>query len=507
MSFHDILLRPGWANTIIVEQSLEQAGKDILDPDTYRELDKKLVKAKFILYKKYPFFGLLLTKLKTVITRDIPTMAVDRIGNIYINPEFVLNDLDQDEVTGVLAHETFHIANLTFFRQRGRIHKLWNIATDYIMNRDLLESGLKLPKMGCLPVGSPGNWNVHIEQTGIPPFDIDVTDLTAEKLYDALLQHLNQASQDQPSGSQKSGDSSQDQDTGSQGSGQSDDADESDQDSQGASRSVQDMIDELSEKQEQLDQHIEQGEPSPEAMQVPDDNPVYAPEQDRGQKDAEVQGDLKTKIMSAAQGARSAEGGGMPRGVNLDNLQSTTDWKRVLKDFVMGVSKSQYDWGRPHKRALASGYYAPRSRVTRDKVNAVVAIDTSGSITEPVLRTFLGEIQGILKTYNKAELKIMLWHTNVYQVIDLQGYKDIYKFRDLRVQSGGTNLSSVKEYLDKNDIKDVQALLVLTDGEVESNPKLPIMKKSPIFLIPAGIGTDQIVKGYGTTYFVDIPHS
>ena len=71
-------------------------------------------------------------------------MAVDDNSNIYINPEFVLKELSDDETTGVLAHETMHNATLSLFRLRGRNMKLWNIATDYVMNRDLLEMGLKL---------------------------------------------------------------------------------------------------------------------------------------------------------------------------------------------------------------------------------------------------------------------------------------------------------------------------------------------------------------------------
>jgi predicted metal-dependent peptidase len=170
----------GRYKNILLEQSISETE---MDPQTFQAFEDKLTKAKFTLYKEKPFFGLLLTKLRTVPTYSIPTMAVDNNANIYINPKFVIDELSPAEVTGVLAHEVMHIATETFFRQRGRRMDLWNIATDYMMNRDILEMNMSLPKMGLLPVQQGDRWIVKVE--GLKP--IDITDISAEELYNILL--------------------------------------------------------------------------------------------------------------------------------------------------------------------------------------------------------------------------------------------------------------------------------------------------------------------------------
>jgi hypothetical protein len=67
-----------------------------------------------------------------------------------MNPKFTL-EMTEEETLGVLAHECMHIMTLSFFRQKGRENYLWNIATDFVMNRDLVEMKMALPEGGCIP--------------------------------------------------------------------------------------------------------------------------------------------------------------------------------------------------------------------------------------------------------------------------------------------------------------------------------------------------------------------
>ncbi len=69
--------------------------KNMVVPGTkeYEEFEDKLSVAKYKLFRDQPFLGVLLSKLKVVVTNDIPTMAVDDNSNIYINPGFALNEL------------------------------------------------------------------------------------------------------------------------------------------------------------------------------------------------------------------------------------------------------------------------------------------------------------------------------------------------------------------------------------------------------------------------------
>jgi len=155
---------------------------DSIDEELFKQVDLKLARSRFALQKDFPFYWRVLGTLKTVLTWDVPTMAVDKLNNIYINPTFAVETLDQDGVTAVLVHECGHIVGLTFFRKGSRDHLRWNVATDYIINRDLLDDGFKLPDSdlfrALLPVKNKNDRWI------IPKYDeVDITDWTAERMY------------------------------------------------------------------------------------------------------------------------------------------------------------------------------------------------------------------------------------------------------------------------------------------------------------------------------------
>ena len=91
---------------------------------------------------KYPFFGSVVSNVKYVETDNIPTAATD--GKlIYYNPEF-LEKLSVEEQTFVFAHEVCHIAFNHILRSKDKNQKLWNIATDGVINQFIKRAGLKL---------------------------------------------------------------------------------------------------------------------------------------------------------------------------------------------------------------------------------------------------------------------------------------------------------------------------------------------------------------------------
>ncbi len=449
-------------------------------PEKFKELDMKIVRAKYRLYKDFPFFGLILMRLKTVITTDIPTMAVDDNNNIYINPSFALNDLSFDEMVGVLAHETFHVANLTLFRLRGRHHELWNIATDYIMNRDLLANGLKLPSLGLIPVNSNDKWSIKVKLNG-KMSTIDITDMTAEELYDAIITQAKQNAQNGQGG----------------------------QGGQGAGINISDL-DDLSNKQQELDKHIKGSEGKPKnIIEDPDGDPSYEPNKgsEGPEHDKQAEAAARSAVSDALHQINSRGlGGSLPRSFNSQIYTPKTDYKRILKDFVVASSRTEYTWKRPHKRWLSSGIYAPRPKNVIDDINGVIAIDTSGSIVNEILNTFYNELIKLMTTFPKARMRILFWHDRVYKDVDIKSAQDARNLFTVDIQSGGTELSSIKKYLDSKGVKQIDALLIFTDGYVESNTILPRCKKRPIFMINDG-GTDKYVKSLGTVYNVDIPHS
>ena len=127
---------------------------------------------------KYPFFGSVVASVGYKENKDIPTAGTDG-ETIYYNPEY-LESLSVEEQTFVFAHEVCHIAFNHILRSEGKDPKLWNIATDGVINQFLKRDGLKMAK-GGVDIAEAINYD-------------------AEQLYEKLLQEKQQRQQRQQNG-------------------------------------------------------------------------------------------------------------------------------------------------------------------------------------------------------------------------------------------------------------------------------------------------------------------
>ncbi|MFR2585998.1 MAG: DUF2201 family putative metallopeptidase [Bacilli bacterium] len=93
---------------------------------------------------KYPFFGTILASTDLVEDYSIDTAATDG-EKIYYNPNFILPK-DEREQIFILAHEVCHIAFDHILRSEGKNSKIWNLATDGVINAFLKNDNLSLPK-------------------------------------------------------------------------------------------------------------------------------------------------------------------------------------------------------------------------------------------------------------------------------------------------------------------------------------------------------------------------
>jgi predicted metal-dependent peptidase len=111
------------------------------------DADKKISRAKTQLILREPFFQALVCTLPLVENEDIPTMATNGF-TIYWNREFV-DTLSVNEVVFVLCHEVLHVVFEHVARLNNRNMRRWNYATDYIINKTLVEDGVgTMPAMG-----------------------------------------------------------------------------------------------------------------------------------------------------------------------------------------------------------------------------------------------------------------------------------------------------------------------------------------------------------------------
>ena len=109
-----------------------------------QEEDIRYIRGKVL--RKFPLLGVTMASLETYPNSRIKTACTDG-KNIYYSPKFFAKLSDEEKVF-VYAHEVMHVAFNHIMRSKGRQHKLWNIATDSVINQILKEEGLPLVKGG-----------------------------------------------------------------------------------------------------------------------------------------------------------------------------------------------------------------------------------------------------------------------------------------------------------------------------------------------------------------------
>jgi len=117
---------------------------------------------------RHPYLASAVARLPVVNAGDMgwcDTMATDGYY-IYVNPQFC-EELKEEELTGVIAHELLHCVLGHSDRRGNRHRKLWNVAIDYAVNLLLVDAGFSLPSQGLL--------------------DRRYRGMTAEEIYSALI--------------------------------------------------------------------------------------------------------------------------------------------------------------------------------------------------------------------------------------------------------------------------------------------------------------------------------
>jgi predicted metal-dependent peptidase len=133
----------------------------------------KMSRAVTQLVVRHPFFGSVCLSVKMAPDPTIPTMCTDGTSILW-SPSFV-DEMTQDECTGVLAHEVMHIVMKHMLRRGERKPDRWNYACDFVINPILLEAGFVLPEGGLN--------------------DPQYANLTAEAVYDRLPENIEQQAQ------------------------------------------------------------------------------------------------------------------------------------------------------------------------------------------------------------------------------------------------------------------------------------------------------------------------
>lgn len=167
---------------------------------TLTTVQRLLTQAKLKLRSWVPYLTHIFAMMRTVVTEEVPTMAVDQANRLYCNEQF-MSGLKPLELAYCLLHEVMHVVLSHCRRFKAAVPQwsererwVWNIAADLVIQQ-MLEHyhGLHEPK-GIIRIDGmvPGTQVRFLDIPGL------VRGMTVEAYYSLLLDYAPAQPQEQP---------------------------------------------------------------------------------------------------------------------------------------------------------------------------------------------------------------------------------------------------------------------------------------------------------------------
>ncbi len=398
------------------------------------EFDLETIKRQLLW--KYPAFGTTIANVKYQVVEQghgVKTAETDG-KTIFINADWFA-PLTPEEQLFVLAHEAFHIALNHITREKDKDHQVWNIATDAVINQYLQKDQLPLVKDG-----------VNIPKA---------IQYSAEAMYDLLLKDQDLRNQWQNGGHDDHAiwQEAVQENALNQQNAQSRPNGQAQQNNQNQTNNP--------------DQPKEPNQPSdnPDAQNQPvDEQAVFAAiEKERNERANQVMQKLKTLRQSFDRKASFKDLG--------DHAKPVVNWKKILR---LTLEIEDEKWG--HRFSDQTNNYAARIEdVAYDERGTTeIILDTSGSVSQTLLRNFLRQVKTILRD---SDLKVGTFSD------DFHGFQPIKKVADIDNLAlpigGGTNFDAASRAFTKR--RDVNKIC-FTDGDDDGATEIETKRKDIIWI-------------------------
>jgi predicted metal-dependent peptidase len=175
-----------------------------------------------------------------------------------------------------------------------------------------------------------------------------------------------------------------------------------------------------------------------------------------------VRQEVKQAIINAAS---TAEAGQLPLGVERLIRQHTNPvmpWRELIQTNLTSAIRSDYSWMRPSRRGWHMDAIMPGMN-PGEEIDVVVALDMSGSISNSQAQAFLGEIGGMMNSFDGYKVHVFCFDTETYNPKDFSSENmDLIEEYE-PMGGGGTDFDCIFTYLKENAI-DPKRLIVFTDG-------------------------------------------
>jgi predicted metal-dependent peptidase len=378
----------------------------------------KVEKAKARLMLDHPYFGTLAAALKLEQSDNIEAFLSD--GNhLQYNDEY-FDNASVEEIEFALANGAMHTVLKHQNRAGERYEWLWQLATDYTINAMLVKNGLQLPDRANFQERFEGMYAEEVYEmlrSDIMNEELSNDESLSEQAYDeqgkSNNDRVSQEGMEAPKDWNEEGNRPRQNATN--------DSSNSNHANKNEVRHKEDEepLEDIQALQEELKEHFEQ---------------IFQ----KLNRQGTLPKDLKFVVP--------------------EYFSYNVDWRELLYGYIATYAKSTYAFVPPNMKYLYRGIYLPS--LSSDLLRIVISIDTSGSVNESLLSTFLGEINSIMQSYPNYEIDLLTADAKVQSHrVFLPGEVLEYEVSG----GGGTDFRPVFEYIDQQ-MNYPTLLLYFTDG-------------------------------------------
>lgn len=212
----------------------------------------------------------------------------------------------------------------------------------------------------------------------------------------------------------------------------------------------------------------------------------------------EGEGDLESEWRNALRQAKAAQQmggkgqGSLPAGLkrHIDSVtEPQIDWRKALWRFMV---KTPTDFKGFDRRFIHRGLYL--EKLETETLTVYAAVDTSGSISTEQMEDFLGEVQGILRSYPHVECELYYADADLYGPHTLNSHGSPPSIPSPEGGGGTSFVPFFNEVGDKMNLTGGRVCVYLTDGYgdfPEPPPSMPVLW----VVVPGGLASEEFPFG------------
>ncbi|CAC9655373.1 Sll7028 protein [uncultured Gammaproteobacteria bacterium] len=419
---------PTWKDNTVKPEQVRVVGEDIvptqekytLNTEALEAIKARLTKARTQLILDKPFLGNLVLRLPLVAADSWCKTSATDAKSFYYNPEFI-DSLNNHQIKFVLIHEALHCALTHFARRGNRTKHKWDLACDFAINPLLVKEGFH------------------------PPIDVPIfqqySGMIAEEIYPMIDDNLNQEPMDQHLYDDQANDDSKQSDGGM--------------------------------REDQLQQ-----DPKPESK-VNEGNQgasslAKQPATLRPDEIEKLASEWQKNLASSAQLAQQAGklDGEFAKLIDFF-LQPQVSWQSLLAQYMSAFARDDFSYSRPSRRTGEAILPALKSH----QIDIIVAIDTSGSISQEEVNEFVSEVSAI-KSNLRASITLLACDDKLSEHSPwcFEAWDEL-QFPAALGGGKGTNFNPVFDYIDTQDSA-CDVVIYFTDAKgvfPKAEPNYPVM--------------------------------